>query len=63
MHYGCDENKKKFRETENNKMKEKNKKNCRMHPGKYDFGHTGYKKKSVNSPVVNKFGNLTGLVV
>jgi hypothetical protein len=26
MHYGCDENKKKFRETENNKMKEKNKK-------------------------------------
>jgi hypothetical protein len=46
MHYGCDENKKKFRETENNKMKEKNKKNCRMHPGKYDFGHTGYKKVS-----------------
>lgn len=46
MHYGCDENKKKFKESENNKMKEKNKKNCKMHPGKYDFGHTGYKKVS-----------------
>ena len=26
LHYGCDDKKKKFKESENNKMKEKNKK-------------------------------------
>ncbi len=39
MHYGCPGPV--FRQIDNIKMKEKGKKNCFMHTGTYDFGHTG----------------------
>lgn len=45
MHWGCKGIK--FKEIDNIKLKEKfNKKNCWMHPGTFDFGHTGFKKVS-----------------